>query len=195
MDPHQSHPTRNNTPGIRTRATRGRGVTLQLNDSNKPVAGVLTEIYVLVPWYFVKVVLNGFGFGLLWNVDVQNSSENRERTKTKRFVPTAFTSVQVSWSEHEQSVLLVPASAIIHESTPSLCSNSYFTQLFTGAPSKNPQQLANSCNPNKCLNNAQCIEGKSTFFCVCPPNTSGRLCEKKTTPTTGTTIVVDLWYG
>lgn len=68
-------------------------------------------------------------------------------------------------------------------------------KFFSGAPSKNPQQLANSCNPNKCLNNAQCIEGKSTFFCVCPPNTSGRLCEKKTTPTTGTTIVVDLWYG
>lgn len=66
MDPHQSHPTRNNTPGIRTRAKAGGGgVTLQLNDSNKPVAGVLTEIYVLAPWYFVKVVLNGFGFGLL----------------------------------------------------------------------------------------------------------------------------------
>ena len=96
MDPHQSHPTRNNTPGIRTRATRGGGVTLQLNDSNKPVAGVLAKIYVLVPWYFVKVVLNGFGFGLLCNVDVQNSSENRESTKTKRFFPTAFTSVQVS---------------------------------------------------------------------------------------------------
>jgi len=111
----------------------------------------------------------------------------------KLFVPTAFTSVQLSWSEHEKNVLLVPASAIIHESSPSLCFNSYFTQLFTGAPSKNPQQLANSCNPNKCLNNAQCIEGKSTFFCVCPPNTSGRLCEKKTTPTTGTTIVVN-WF-
>lgn len=138
-------------------------------------------------------MLNGFGFWLLWNVNVQNSSENRERTKMKRFVPTAFTSVQVSWFEQEQNVALVPASAIFRETTSSLCSNSYFIQTFTGAPSKNPQQLANSCNPNKCLNNAQCIEGKSTFFCVCPPNTSGRLCEKKTTPTTGTTIVIN-WF-
>ncbi|CAH3141149.1 unnamed protein product [Pocillopora meandrina] len=48
----------------------------------------------------------------------------------------------------------------------------------------NPSELANGCNPNKCKNGAECIEGKSTFFCVCPEGTFGRLCEKKITPTT-----------
>ncbi|PFX12157.1 Protocadherin Fat 4, partial [Stylophora pistillata] len=47
----------------------------------------------------------------------------------------------------------------------------------------NPSELPNSCTPNKCKNGAECIEGKSTFYCVCPKDTYGRLCEK-ITPTT-----------
>ncbi|KAL9961874.1 hypothetical protein ACROYT_G030906, partial [Oculina patagonica] len=52
------------------------------------------------------------------------------------------------------------------------------------APPTAPSELSPSCNPNKCLNGAACVEGKDTFYCVCKENTSGRLCEKKTTPTT-----------
>lgn len=167
---------------------------LQSNDSNKPVVGVLTETYVIVPWLRQGCVKRFWVWITVWNVNEPNSSENREITKRKRFNFSHrfhFCPSFMIWTR--TNFALVPASAIIRETTSSLCSNSYFIQPFTGAPSKNPQQLANSCNPNKCLNNAQCIEGKSTFFCVCPPNTSGRLCEKKTTPTTGTTIVVN-WF-
>lgn len=64
-----------------------------------------------------------------------------------------------------------------------------FTFFSTGAPPTAPSELPNSCTPNKCLNGATCVEGKNTFYCVCTENTSGRLCEKKTTPTTGMTLL------
>lgn len=69
------------------------------------------------------------------------------------------------------------------------CLPAWLTEFFFAeAPPTNPSELPNSCSPNKCLNGAACIEGKNTFYCVCPEHTSGRLCEKKTTPTTGMNV-------
>ena len=62
-----------------------------------------------------------------------------------------------------------------------------FFNLLLSVPEapKPSSELPSNCNPNKCLNDAQCIEGKNTFFCVCPEHTYGRLCEKKIIPTNG----------